>query len=253
MFTIKSGDTGDNVYRWQLFLRGLNPYSEIVADGNFGKQTVVETKEFQEIWVLKPDGVVGPKTISVAEKLNFPVEELKGYINQGDLKPRYGKERSQLFGHIEYKPAPNNYNPEAIQIINDWSKNNLTKVEIPQLKGIYGAPQDCNIFFHKKCAHQLVNLFQDWEDNDLMHLVLSWAGTWVPRFVRGSRSILSNHAWATAFDINAAWNGLGRKPTPIGERGSVIELVPLANKHGFYWLGEGKRPDGMHFEISKIL
>ena len=87
----------------------------------------------------------------------------------------------------------------------------------------------------------------------LLGLVLTWAGSWVPRYIRGSRSRLSNHAWGTAFDINVPWNGLRRTPAFKGQKGSVRELVLIAAKLGFYWGGWFTRKDGMHFEVSKIL
>jgi hypothetical protein len=39
----------------------------------------------------------------------------------------------------------------------------------------------------------------------------------------------------------------------MGEHGCLLELVPIANEHGFYWGGHFSRKDGMHFEIAKIL
>jgi hypothetical protein len=80
-----------------------------------------------------------------------------------------------------------------------------------------------------------------------------------PRFIRGSRTTLSNHSFATAFDINAAWNGLNCTPAQLGEQGCVRELVEIAVQHGFYWLGWAgssltpKGRDGMHFEVYKLL
>lgn len=75
----------------------------------------------------------------------------------------------------------------------------------------------------------------------------------MPRFVRGSRTTLSNHSWGTAFDINYAWNCLGALPALRGEKGSVRELVPIAHRHGFYWGGHFSRRDGMHFEVARVL
>ena len=85
--------------------------------------------------------------------------------------------------------------------------------------------------------------------------MLTWAGLWNPRFVRGSRRTLSNHAYASAFDINAPWNGLRRQPALVGKRGSVRELVAVANELGWWWGGHGFPPDygrkdGMHFELA---
>jgi hypothetical protein len=37
---------------------------------------------------------------------------------------------------------------------------------------------------------------------------------------------------------------LGTMPALRGEHGSVRELVPLANAHGFYWGGHFSRRDG---------
>jgi hypothetical protein len=46
---------------------------------------------------------------------------------------------------------------------------------------------------------------------------------------------------------------LGVPPAKQGELGSVRELVPIANKWGFYWGGHFKeRKDGMHFELANI-
>ena len=64
---------------------------------------------------------------------------------------------------------------------------------------------------------------------------------------------MSNHAFGSAFDINAEQNTLGTRPPLVGQHGSVRQLVPIANKWGFYWGGHfGGRQDGMHFEIAFI-
>jgi hypothetical protein len=78
--------------------------------------------------------------------------------------------------------------------------------------------------------------------------VLTWDGSFVPRFIRGSRTTLSNHAFGTAFDINCGYNRLGTIPALLGNKGYVRELVELANEHGFYWGGHfaSPRSDGMH-------
>jgi hypothetical protein len=105
--------------------------------------------------------------------------------------------------------------------------------------------------FHRLAADQLIGLWQDWEQAGLLDRILSFDGAFVPRFIRGSTKTLSNHAFGSAFDINASLNGLGVRPPLFGQRGSVRELVPIAHKWGFYWGGHfNTRPDGMHFEIA---
>jgi hypothetical protein len=105
--------------------------------------------------------------------------------------------------------------------------------------------------FHKLAAAQLTGLWTDWDNAGLLNRILTFDGAFVARFIRGSTTTLSNHAFGTAFDINAAENPLGARPALVGQRGSTRELVSIANKWGFYWGGHfGSRPDGMHFEIA---
>lgn len=72
----------------------------------------------------------------------------------------------------------------------------------------------------------------------------TWDGCYVIRNVRGSSTSLSRHSWAMAFDINAAWNGLGVKPV------FSKEFVDIFKSEGFYWGGDFTRKDGMHFEMN---
>ena len=119
---------------------------------------------------------------------------------------------------------------------------------------MWGKPKKTgNVSFHKKAAKQMLALWAEWEKEGLLHLVKSWDGTYVPRFIRGSKTKLSNHCFGTAFDINVKWNGLAKRPALVGQEGSVRELVEIANKHGFYWGGHFRRKDGMHFEVAKIM
>jgi hypothetical protein len=159
-------------------------------------------------------------------------------------------EKQRLFGPLTHVPSPQPGNPEAIRITNGW-QSNLKYVKIPQLAGRRGAPSSCSVPFHAKGADRLAKLWARWESEGLLPLVLTWDGSWAPRYIRGSRSILSSHAFATAFDINAKWNPLGASPAAEGAQGSVRLLVPAAEELGFFWGGAwGARPDGMHFELA---
>lgn len=141
-------------------------------------------------------------------------------------------------------------NPEHFDITNHWDRENIIKVTVPQLIPLKGS---ATVYFHKKGAQQLQQLWNDWEKAGLLPLVLTWDGAYNPRFVRGSRTVLSNHAFGTVFDINYAWNKLGTVPALVGQKGSVRLLVAIAHKNGFYWGGHFTRKDGMHFEVVKIL
>lgn len=255
---LKIGVSGTDVARWQTFLRGQGHAVQVT--GEFDAATAEATSKFQRANRLSIDGKVGNESYGKAltlgfELVDFTAEPESGYPPSPDFPPLTGiAARQARFGPLEFAPAPSASNPERIVITNGWETNNLVRVSIPQLAGVAGAPASLKILFHRKAAGQLQALFAAWEGAGLTGRILSFDGAYNPRFVRGkaAEQSLSNHAFGTAFDINAEWNGLGREPAPGGAMGSVYELVPLANDHGFYWGGHfSKRRDGMHFEFAK--
>jgi len=261
MKTMRLGSTGIDVEKWQIFLRGRKQSSYVTVTGIFDDLTHLETKEFQSKNKLKDDGIVGPSTMSIALKLGYNAmldDNTDEYGPNWPIKPAVKslayQDRSKLFGNFSFIASPTAANPEAIKITDDWSKRNISTVELKQLAGLRGAPSSCKIQVHKKIEKQIIHLFEEWESACLTQHIKSWGGSWVPRFIRGSRTVLSNHAWGTAFDINVQWNMLGTVPALKGKEGSVRELVETAFRHGFYWGGWfPNRPDGMHFEAYKIL
>jgi hypothetical protein len=139
----------------------------------------------------------------------------------------------------------------AIVISDEWVVKNITTVYVPQLKGIptYGGAFSGRVQWHKFGVEQLTRAWADVEKAGLLSRVHLWGGSFVPRRVRGGTS-LSRHSWAIAFDINPNENGLGVHPPAIGKPGSVRELVPIFEAHGFCWGGRWGRADGMHFELT---
>lgn len=261
MRTLRKGMVGDDVTQWQNFLRGLLPDSVVIASGTFDDVTDLETKRFQKMASLGPDGDVGPLTISAALKLGLHVMSDDSIEETGPNWPTLpvgissisSIDREKLFGKFSYISLPTQWNPEAIKMTDNWANSNIDVIEVPQLKSVSGGPKDGRISFHTKGAKQIVDLFAEWDSAGLADRILTWGGSYAPRFVRGSRTYLSNHAWGTAFDINVQWNGLGARPALKGMKGSVRELVEIAAKHKFFWGGWWKnRPDGMHFEIFEI-
>ena len=61
---------------------------------------------------------------------------------------------------------------------------------------------------------------------------------------RGSKAT-SLHSWGVAIDVNAAWNGFGKKPT------LSAGFVKCFTDAGFDWGGTWSKPDGMHFQLKK--
>lgn len=182
--------------------------------------------------------------------------------------PLNNSQRCRRFGKFRFHHSPTPTDPEHVRIEPGWAEGNIRQVWVPQLRR--------NVSVNHLVAEPFLALWAEWERLGLLGgsetpgvraegrgLVLSFNGAWVPRFKRtagtwterraaaAKRGLagLSNHAWGTAFDLNAAWNGLGRTPPALGATGSVRELVPAAEALGWFWGGNFRaRPDGMHFE-----
>ena len=253
---LKMNSSGLLVKNWQFFLTGQQLFTG-VASGKFDAETKSATIAFQQVHQLQPDGIVGNKTWGMAMQTGFgaindPRTDRSGESGEeeGSFLPLVSdKDRQKVFGTFTYVSDPLPGNPENIRITDNWAKENNVIVKVPQLIAIKGSDR---VSFHRLAAAQLQNLWGEWEAAGLLSLIFTWEGSFTPRFIRGSRTLLSNHAFGSAFDINAAFNPLGAMPALVGQKGSVRELVRIANDNFFYWGGHFSRRDGMHFEIAKI-
>lgn len=272
MRTLFLGLSGEDVWAWEYFLLGIDPTCDIIADGIFDEKTKEATKKFQSkvgFFGSSVDGVVGPKTLGKAMQLGFdPTVDERTDKTSSKWPPKPvdcvaldDKTRASLFGSFSYVSSPTPSNPEAITLTDDWETKNMTRVIVPQLIRVQGANKG-NLYVNKRVVNQLLKTFSEWESAGLLDRVLTWNGMYSPRFIRGSRTRLSNHAWGTAFDINAQWNMLGTCPALVGQTGSTRELVDIAYQNGWYWGGwfgyssssqTGPRSDGMHFECFKLV
>ncbi len=178
-----------------------------------------------------------------------------------NIRPLTAQERAQLYGTFPYVADPSTFNGDGIRVTNDWRTQNIVAVSIPQLNGklIDGhAITNGTINFHKAGATALQNLWLAWQNAGLLDRIINFQGGYAARYIRNSQSRnprpLSNHAWGTAFDINANWNAYGAQPALVGQQGCVRELVSIANQHGFFWGGHFRTNlDGMHFELGKTI
>lgn len=259
MKVLRKGDRGPTVRRWQTFLlgRGFDPKG---CDGIFGTDTEMATKSFQQAQRLPATGVVDNMTLGRAAMLGFAIAVDRTDDPAGPnfpppppFKPVLSTEgREGLFGAFRYRhqPLPTDY--EHIQILDGWQKENIVSVALPQLASIR-RPARTSVLFHRLAQRQLAELWSAWERAGLVGRIITWDGGFNPRYQRGSTTKLSNHAFGSAFDINAKWKPLGSIPALFDEEGSVRELVRIGNDHGFYWGGHfSGRPDGMHFEIAAV-
>jgi hypothetical protein len=271
------GDRGPWVERLQHLLTAER--FPCIADGDFGPKTAYQVRAFQAFENLAVDGVVGELTWAALEQAQKARGEGDAEVwawapqarpdppsapERPDFDPIRGNVgRHEVFGYFKYTHSPTPDNPESIKFLDDWPKQNIVTIEIPQLMEIPGIEHDGRrvgqgprlgtVSVHRYVASQMLELWEAWEDNGLLDRIITWGGLWAPRFIRGSKSVLSNHAFGSAFDLNVPWNGLGREPARAGQKGCVWDLVALAHEYGFYWGGHFQRRDGMHFEVATIL
>jgi len=254
-----------DIFAWQNFLHGRGfALPRFGVDGDFGGETADATRAYQTQEGLSVTGDADAATLAHAATQGFvlpghptnvpPEQSGPGWPPRpADLTPPSVASQQALFGPLEAVSAPIEGNPEAIRIINGFAQN-IVRVPIPELAGISGAPGNGSIWWHQKATAQIQALWTAWGRAGLVGRVLGWGGSYVPRYIRGSTTQLSNHAFGVAFDIDVPWNMLGAQPALVGHTGCVRELVPIANKLGFYWGGHYQgRLDGMHFEVAKLM
>lgn len=168
-----------------------------------------------------------------------------------------------IVGTVRWR-AQNEVSGAPIELLDGFEQNNIQKILIPQLQGVLDGRTDApgDIFngqvrFFRKALEQLKAAFAEIEAQGLKDRLISFEGSFNARLQRkkggGPVHKPSNHAFATALDINAGFNPQGKTPAPIGAKGSVRELVPIFASHGFRWGGEFPTPDGMHFEVSELM
>lgn len=121
------------------------------------------------------------------------------------------------------------------------SSMNLWDVPTELELGVIPKKIYCNVDMNKHLEQAFRNVIK----RGLISQLKTWDGCFNIRKKRGAQS-QSLHSWGLAIDINAAWNPLGKHPT-ISK-----ELVQCFTDAGFDWGGTWKRPDGMHFQLSRI-
>ena len=289
MRTIRIGSRGPDVQAWQTFLRGGQIDADgnctaadgdaLISDGIFGAVTDRGTKAWQTKNGLTADGIVGKDTWAHAVADSFPVTAVPDGTVTTDVdtapdadapvpsvptvdktlaswpaRPSWAQplvsqaEREAVLGVLTYVSAPTKGNPEAVKITNDFASKNIAKFLIPLLS-------KTPISMHKLAGPQFQAWCQAIIAKGLADRILSFSGCWVPRYVRGSRTRLSNHSWGSAVDLNVPYNRRGHQSALVGQKGSLREVVEFCADFGLFsgmWY-KGAPEDGMHIELFKVL
>jgi hypothetical protein len=254
MKSMTLNDSGLIVERWQYFLIGEG--FPITVTGRFDIETTKATMGFQNNHSLQMDGIAGNQTMQKAMENGFLLVEPANTTSYKDIswppkppfKPltpflvrqAFGKNTQTIKGQ-----------PTDLVVQKQWEEEFIEDLRIPALERMVKYKMQ-PVRVHKRIAQRVLNLFAEWEKNGLMEKIVSVENFFDVRFVPGSRDIMSNHAYGIAFDLNREFNKTGHIPPVVGELGSVRELVPIANKHGFYWGGHLNRLEGSHFEFSRV-
>lgn len=285
-FTLSRGGANvpAEVQRWQYFLlkQGINQVGSI--DAGFGMMTEKATQAFQNREHLTSSGKVDTATLQRAAQLGYTIVPDDHYQKRAgtnfprppsDLSSPDNASRNRVFTCFKFIQLPVSQRPadnvEEIVIKGScdgqqpaWVTANIANIAIPQLKFARGF--NGTMRCHSKAAPIIKALFEKWEQDDLLHLIIKFEGGFVPRYIRRTHldpqghpekrsvdvSTLSNHSFGAAFDINFDDNMLSDIPAEAGQRGSTRELVASANELGVFWGGHFSRLDGNHFEVAKL-
>lgn len=122
-------------------------------------------------------------------------------------------------------------------------ENNMEFWDVPKEVEVGAIPK--KLYCNKDLISPLLEAFINLINRGLINELKTWDGCFNIRKKRGN-STPSLHSWGIAVDVNAAWNQFGKKPTLSS--GFVKCFVDA----GFDWGGYWSKPDGMHFQLSKI-
>lgn len=272
------------VQRWQYFLlqRQISQIGRV--DGDFGGKTEEATRIFQLQEQLPQTGAADSATLQAAASYGYRILPDNHYAERagtawppkpGNLSSPTAEWRNQKLSCFTFVQTPldNRDRPERIVMggscdggVSDWRRANI--VELPSSAFSHATGFRGYFLVHKRAREPLEELLHQWKEQSLLHLVISFEGAYDPRYIKGHNpgagaqpakrsdqaSALSNHAFGTAFDINATWNWIGKIPALAGQKGCVRELVAAAQDCGFFWGGHfgGDRIDGMHFELARV-
>lgn len=129
--------------------------------------------------------------------------------------------------------------------------DNLVKV-VPPWRMYYEGNPIKAITFHKKCASALDSALRKiWEFYGRSQASIdkaglsTYGGSYNPRFIRGSKTKWSNHAYGASLDLDPDHNGFG-----TGHGKMSLVAVAAFKSEGARWGGDYKgRTDPMHFEF----
>jgi hypothetical protein len=158
-----------------------------------------------------------------------------------------------LFGLVEFEVDAWTYGAPIRRFLSGFDLSDVTDLQVPQLIGIPGTNGGV-MKFHKRAHDQVLQVFRDLEQLDLMSYVHMSAGSFYPRLKKPASGNVSrepsNHSFGIAIDINSEELPLGTNDTGL-IAGTVRPLAPTFQALGFRW-GQSFS-DPMHFEVKTFV
>lgn len=150
----------------------------------------------------------------------------------------------------------------AIILDPHWKKDHIVDIKTEDFP--LKPNKEFSLKFHRLIADQFLAWFRACAVRGTSQRIRRCVGTFVPRTIDGSPSVLSNHSYGLAIDLNSvsydektSWNPQNNKTLPFGVargvEGSVWELADICGDFGIFWGGWFNYRDPMHFEAVKVL
>jgi hypothetical protein len=196
---------------------GLAPATAVLVAAPAGKDPVVLAEEVRKV----------AGAAAQVDLLTPPAQNPVAFLT--------GSRAAQAFGAFSYRYYPDGtIEPDA-----EWVRKNIVTTTVP----IMG-----RVTCHRLMVPQLRGALQEVQDAGLGHLLKTYDGCYVPRFIaRNPDNSISLHTWGIAIDMDAATNYRGIRGT------MDIRIVQIFKKWGFRWGGDWKYTDPMHFELGALL
>lgn len=214
---------------------GAPPIADIVVPWDVGPRLGQE--EINRLYVAIEEDA---RPRRVGDEL---VEALGGGIARERERP--AQQQAQLHaatGAVQIEPFTYQDNGDGTIVIDPaWVASNIVRVDLPRVGRAY---------VHRIMAPQLLAAFAEIQQAGLIeHFDPSqFGGGWVARHIDWNPAKpLSMHAWGLAIDLNTRDNALGARPQMNGT------IVQIFERWGFAWGGNWNRPDGMHFELARVV
>lgn len=230
-----AGPTGTLTVRVGAFAsNGAPPVADIIVPWGMGGQLgapgintlIIATTDDVDADVVG-EAVADTVGATDIEVLDAPVEQEARIVSTGSVRIEPFRYTDLGDGMIVIDPA--------------WVRKWIVVVDLPRV----GKTR-----VHRLMAPQLYAAFDQVEREGLLtHFKPEdFGGGWVPRHIDWNpRKPLSMHAWGLAIDLNTRDNWLGDEPQ-MDRR-----IVEIFEAWGFEWGGHWKRPDGMHFELDRLV